>query len=167
MRINLPLPNARLPASLFSPYLPPPPAIFFPRSLIHRGSHRMRWNRSRSRSAVDCRNNSSGGESGCNRNSREFGALLSESRRFNQRPTENRWRGEREVVRCRDVRKIAMPTATTIIQSHTDSSPFVSLFLSLSHPRSHESTGIFNFVHKSVMEESLRVPVDRNEAPPA
>lgn len=34
-------------------------------------------------------------------------------------------------------------------------------------PRPHESTGIFNFVHKSVMEESLRVPVDRNEAPPA
>lgn len=36
------------------------------------------------------------------------------------------------------------------------------LFIPPSHP---VPTGIFNFVHKSVMEESLRVPVDRNEAP--
>lgn len=40
--------------------------------------------------------------------------LLSESRRFNQPPAENRWRNERE-VRCRDVRKIAMPTIPSVI----------------------------------------------------
>jgi len=49
--------------------------------------------------------------------------------------------------------------------SFPPSLPPPSLSLSLLS-RPHKSTGIFNFVHKSVMEESLRVLVDRNEAPP-
>lgn len=93
-------------------------------------------------------------------------ALLSESRRFNQRhlfspppqqtAVENRWRSERErEIRSRDIsRKIGVYRT----------SPH-SLQAQLERPlRPATATGLFNFVHKSVMEEPLQALPIRNEA---
>ena len=88
MRINLPLPDARLPASLFSLWYffssPPPVPVYRARRTA-----RDEIDRDRAMQLI-AETTAAAAESGCNRNSREFGALLSESRRFNQRPTENR-----------------------------------------------------------------------------
>lgn len=151
MRINLPLSDARLPAFLFFLPVPPPlspchPVIFFSPvpSSIARRTARDEIDRDRAAQSWLQKQRQRWPESGCNRNSREFGALLSESRRFNQRPTENRWRGEREVVRCRDVRENCH--AHHHRYHHPVPRPFVPLSFSLAlSPPSLREHGDFQF----------------------
>lgn len=114
MRINLPFRTRDYQRPLFSPvfyFFSAFPSIARPLARARaRVTREMKsiGDRAPSRlcNAVDCRNNGRLPSSVATE-IRGNSALLSESRRFNQRPTENRWRGEREVVRCRDVRKIA------------------------------------------------------------
>lgn len=127
MRINLPLPDAPITRR---PFFPPPlplrpthlraPDIFFPPPPPPPGSPRDEIDRDRAHSgAVDCRNNGGGGGGGpvateIRGNSARFyrkAVVLISARPKIADEANERW------FVAVDVRKIAMPTTTTIIQS--------------------------------------------------